>query len=189
MGVTKGRTQRDYAPPRQQKQCEVRSKLLTIPALATAVLMALSPAALQLAMAQKDESLFSKIEHIIKLKEPRWELVNKNERKGAVNKYFTQDWMLGDEYISTTTYEMIDAEETAKELAEFIQSPTSVPVRRTRVSGLGDEAYTFGEGPYGKKGSGTLVVRRDRFMIRLEASSLVTAQRFARHMLAEADSM
>ena len=174
-----------YIPPRHRG----RSKLLSIARLAMVMLAALSPAALQMALAQNDESLFTKIEHVIKVKEPRWKLVSKDERKGAVNKYFTQDWMLGDEYVSTSTYEMIDSKEAAKVLAEFIQSPVSVPVRRTKVSGLGDEAYTIGDAQYSKKGSGTLVVRRGRIMIRLDSSSLVTAQRFAKHMVGEVDSM
>ena len=153
------------------------------------VVLALLPlATLQPAMAQNDASLFSKFEQAIKVKEPSWTLATKDERKGALSKYFTQDWVLKDEYVSTTTYEMNDPEEAAKALAEFMQSPVGVPVRRTKVSGLGDEAYTMGDAPYSKKGSGTLVVRRGRIMIRLDASSLVTAQRFAQHMLAEVDS-
>ena len=164
------------------------TKLPSITALVV-VLAASSLAALKSAMAQKDESLFSRIEHAIKVKEPRWRLVNKNERKGAIVKYFTQDWMLNGEYVSTTTYEMRDAEQAARELAEFIKSPVSAPVRITKVAGLGDEAYTIGDGPYSKKGSGTVVVRSGKIMIRLDASSLVTGQRFAKHMLAEADTM
>jgi hypothetical protein len=97
--------------------------------------------------------------------------------------------MLGDEYVSTTTYEMADSEEAAKSLAEFIRSPVSVPVRITKVPDLGDETYTMGDAQYGRKGSGTLVVRRGKYMIRLEASSLETARRFAGHMVVEIDSM
>lgn len=147
-----------------------------------------SPAELHLPMAQdNDETLFARIERAIKMKEPEWELVTRDERKDAVNKYFTLDWTLGDEYLSTSTYEMIDSEEASRVTAEYVRSPISVTVSRDRVSGLGDEAYTLGEGPYGKKGSGTLIVRRGKIMIRLDASSLATAQRFARHMLEEVD--
>ena len=189
MSKTENLAQPCYIPPRRFFGRWGRSKLLTIAALAIVMLAALAPPALRSAMAQNDESLFTKIERVIKVKEPRWKLVTKDERKGAVNKYFTQDWGLGGEYVSTTTYEMIDSEEAARVLAEFIQSPVSVPVRRAKVAGLGDEAYTIGDGMYSKKGSGTLVVRRGRIMIRLDASSLVTAQRFAKHMVGEVDSM
>jgi hypothetical protein len=62
-------------------------------------------------------------------------------------------------------------------------------VRITKISGLGDEAYTIGDKQYSRKGSGTLAVRRGKIMIRLDASSLVTAERFARHMLVEVDTV
>jgi hypothetical protein len=139
--------------------------------------------------AQEYESLFVRIERAVKEKEPDWKLVQRDERKGAEQKYFAHGWTLGEEYVSTSTYQMTDATEAAREIAEFIRSPVSVPVRRTTVQGLGDEAYTSGEGPYGRKGSGTLIVRRVNLMIRLDASSLETAKRFARHMLDEVDAM
>jgi hypothetical protein len=105
-----------------------------------------------------------------------------------VQKYFTQEWGLGDdEYVSTTTYELADAEEAAREMSEFIHTPGSVPLRVNKVSGLGDEAYTLGDSPYGKKGAGTVVVRRGNIMIRLDSSSLQAAKRFARHMIDEVD--
>jgi len=134
-----------------------------------------------------DASLFARIERVIKLKEPDWELVIGDERKGAADKYFTLDWKKDDEYVSTTTYEMIDSEDASRVIGEYFRAPISVPVRREQILGLGDEAYTLGEGPYGKKGSGTLIVRRGKMMIRLETSSLATAERFARHILEELD--
>jgi hypothetical protein len=140
-------------------------------------------------IAQKDESLFNRIVRAIEVKEPKWKLAMKDERRGAEQKYFTHDWAMGEEYVSTSTYQIIDSTQATKEIAEFIRSPVSVPVRITEVPGLGDEAYTIGDSPYGKKGAGTLVVRRVNIMIRLEASSLVTAKRFARHMLDEVDAM
>jgi hypothetical protein len=141
-------------------------------------------------MAQRDESLFDKMERAAKAKEPSWKLVKKDERKGAgENKYFTQSWALGeDEYVSTATHEYENEEAAAKTLAEFIKSPISVPVSIEKVQGLGDEAYTIGDSPYRKKGAGTLVVRHGKIMIRLDTSSLQAAKRFARHMLDELDA-
>lgn len=135
-------------------------------------------------MAQKDESLFNRIERSVKVKEPSWKLRNKDERKGAVQKYFTHEWSIGDdEYVMTTTYEYENAEDAAREMMEFIRTPGSVPLTVTKVEGLGDEAYTLGDSPYGKKGAGTLVVRSGKFSIRLDSSSLQAAKRFARHMI------
>jgi hypothetical protein len=165
------------------------ARLRGLVALATIVLVASAPAILRSAKAQKEKSLFSRFEEAMSVKEPQWKLVTKNERIGAINKYFTQDWMLGDEYVSTTTYEMTSPEEAAVSLIEFIRSPVSVPVRITQVPGLGTEAYTIGDAQYGRKGSGTLAVRRGKYMIRLDASSLTVAQRFAEHMVVEIDSM
>jgi len=166
-----------------------RGRLLVLVILALAVIAALTAVGRQVVtMAQKDESLFNKLERTVKAKEPSWKLVQKNERKGAQEKYFTQDWGLGDEYVSTITYERANAEDAAKAVAEIIHSPISAPVRITKVPGLGDEAYTIGDSPYGKKGAGTLIVRRDNIVLRLDTSSLQAAKRFARHMLDEIDA-
>lgn len=138
---------------------------------------------------QENESLLSRIERIVKEKEPDWKLEQKHERKGAEHKYFMQGWTLGKEYVSTTTYQMKDSTATAKAIVDSIRSPISVPVRITKIEGLGDEAYTLGEGPYGKKGSGTLILRRVNLLIRLDSSSLETAKRFARHMIEAVDEL
>ena len=154
------------------------------------LLAALSSASQQvIALAQEDESLFSRIERVIDAKEPDWKLVQKDERKGAEQKYFTHDWKLGEDYVSTTTYQMTDTTDATKAIAEFIRSPVSAPVRRTEVPDLGDEAYAIGDSPYGKKGAGTLIVRRVNLLIRLDASSLLTAKRFARHRLDAVDAI
>ncbi|HEX8174268.1 MAG TPA: hypothetical protein VF543_04005 [Pyrinomonadaceae bacterium] len=164
-------------------------------ALAIALLAALSVAALPRAgrqaatRRQENESLLSRIERIVKEKEPDWKLEQKHERKGAEHKYFMQGWTLGKEYVSTTTYQMKDSTATAKAIVDSIRSPISVPVRITKIEGLGDEAYTLGEGPYGKKGSGTLILRRVNLLIRLDSSSLETAKRFARHMIEAVDEL
>ena len=129
------------------------------------------------------------IERIVKEKEPDWKLEQKHERKGAEHKYFMQGWTLNKEYVSTTTYQRTDRTDAAKAIVAFIRAPISVPVRITKIEGLGDEAYTLGEGPYGKKGSGTLIVRRGNILIRLDSSSLETAKRFARHMIAAVDDL
>jgi hypothetical protein len=142
-----------------------------------------------IALAQEDESLFARIERAVKEKEPDWKLAQKHERKGAEHKYFMQGWTLGEEYVSTTTYQMRDAADATKLMADFIRSPVSVPLRCTDVQGLGDEAYTLGDALYSKKGSGTLMVRRVNIIIRLDSSSLETAKRFARHMVDEVDAI
>jgi hypothetical protein len=141
------------------------------------------------ATAQKEESLFSRIVRAIELKEPDWKIAQKEERKGAEQKYYNQGWTQGDEYVSTSTYQLTDSTAATKAMEEFIHSPVSAPVHIRKVPDLGDEAYTIGESPYGKKGAGTLVVRRVNIMIRLDASSLETAKRFAKHMLEEVDAM
>lgn len=163
---------------------------LTFAALLGLVLALMSSPVWQVVTtAQEGESLFLRIDRAIKEKEPDWKLDQKHERKGAEHKYFMHGWTLGQEYVSTTTFQMTDSTEAAKGIKDFIRSPVSVPVRITEVHGLGDEAYTSGEGPYGKKGSGTLIVRRVNLLIRLDASSLETAKRFARHMLEEVDAV
>jgi hypothetical protein len=166
-----------------------RSKVLAILALAAAVAAALAVGRQLTTMAQSDQSLFNRMERTVKSNEPSWKLVLKDERKGATeNKYFTQDWKLGeDEYVSTATYEYADEETAAKTLADFIKSPISSPVSIKKVQGLGDEAYAIGDSPYDKKGAGTLVARRGNIMIRLDSSSLKAAERFARHMLKAVD--
>lgn len=166
-----------------------RSKVFAILALAAAVAAALAIGRQGTTMAQSDQSLFNRMEHSVKANEPSWKLVQKDERKGATeNKYFTQDWALGeDEYVSTATYEFADEEAATKAIADFIKSPVSVPVRVDKVQGLGDEAYTIGDSPYGKKGAGTLVARRGNIMLRLDTSSLQAAKRFAKHMLKAVD--
>jgi hypothetical protein len=165
-------------------------KLSAIYLLAVMLVAVMSLASQQtIALAQKEESLFSKIEQAVKVKEPDWKLVQRDERKGAEHKYFMHGWTLAEEYVSTTTYQMTDTTEAVKSVAEFIRSPISAPVRRTEIQGLGDEAYTIGDSPYGKKGAGTLIVRRVNIIIRLDASSLETAKRFAKHMLDEVDAM
>lgn len=140
-------------------------------------------------IAQTDESLFNRIVRAIEVKEPDWKIVQKEERKGAEQKFFNQGWTLGDEYVSTTTYQMVDSTEATKSVAEFIRSPVSAPVRISKVPDLGDEAYTIGDSPYGRKGTGTLIVRRVNIMIRLDYSSPETGKRFAKHMLDEVDAM
>jgi hypothetical protein len=186
MRKTEKTTQRSAeAPPRRG-----RSKVLALLALAAAVAAALAIGRQVTTMAQNDQSLFNRMEHSVKANEPSWKLVNKDERKGATeNKYFTQDWALGeDEYVSTATYEYENEEAAAKTLAEFIKSPVSVPLKIEKVSGLGDEAYTMGDSPYRKKGAGTLVARRGNIMIRLDTSSLQAAKRFAKHMIKAVDA-
>jgi len=137
---------------------------------------------------RKGETLFERIDRAVKAKEPRWKLLTKNERKGAEQRYFTHEWGRGDEYVQTTTYEYADAEEAARDLTEFLRTPGSAPTRVEKVPGLGDEAYAIGGPPYGRRGGGTVVARRGHVVIRLDTSSLLMAQRFARHMLAEVDA-
>jgi hypothetical protein len=149
----------------------------------------LSSGQLVIALAQEGESLFARIERAVREKEPDWKLAQKHERKGAEHKYFMHGWTLGEEYVSTTTYQLTDATDATKLMADFKRSPVSVPLRYTDVQGLGDEAYTMGDALYSKKGSGTLMVRRVNIIIRLDSSSLETAKRFARHMLDEVDAI
>lgn len=165
-------------------------KTLTVACLSLLLVTATPRAGQQVTAGTQEEdreSLFSKIERIVKEKEPDWKLEQKHERKGAEHKYFMHGWTLDKEYVSTTTYQLTDSTDAAKAIVDFIRAPVSVPVRVTRIEGLGDDAYTSGEGPYGKKGSGTLIVRRVNIIIRLDASSLETAKRFARHMLDAVD--
>lgn len=129
------------------------------------------------------------IVRVVKEKEPDWKLEQRDERKGAENKYFMHSWALDKEYVSTTTYQMTDSNDAEKSMDEFLRSPVSAPVRIRKVEGLGDEAYTIGESPYGKPGSGTLILRRVNLLIRLDASTLETAKRFARHMLEAVDAL
>jgi hypothetical protein len=65
--------------------------LFSTVALATVVLVVLAPTTLPSVMARKEKSLFSRFEDALSVKEPQWKLVTKNERLGAVSKYFTQD--------------------------------------------------------------------------------------------------
>jgi hypothetical protein len=141
------------------------------------------------AKAQEGESLFSRIELAVKEKEPDWKLVQRDERKGTEHKYFSHGWTHGVEYVSTSTYQMTDATEAVQSIEEFLRSPVSAPVRRWEVQGFGDQAYVIGDSPYGKKGVGTLMVRRVNILIRLDFSSLETAKRFAKHMLDEVDAL
>ena len=165
-------------------------RIVALTSLAAVLLMIAAPDRQQMiALAQDEESLFSRIERALKEKEPEWKLVQRDERKGAGHKYFAHGWTRGDEYMSTTTYQLMDTTDAVKSMAEFLRSPISVPVRQKEVPELGDEAYTIGESPYGKKGAGTLIVRRVNLMIRLDASSLETAKQFARHMLNEVDAV
>ena len=60
-------------------------------------------------------------------------------------------------------------------------------MRVTKIHGLGEEAYTLGDSPYGRKGAGTLVARRGHVLLRLDTSSHEAAKRFAKHMLGEVD--
>ena len=95
--------------------------MLAVPALAALALAAMSSAVRPvMAVARQGGSLFSKIERAVKVKEPRWKLIQKNKRIGAAQKYFTQEWKRDKEYVSATTYETADAETAAKELADFI---------------------------------------------------------------------
>ncbi len=167
-----------------------RASFINLAAFAALVLSLVSPADwLMSAKAQEGESLFKRIERAIKEKEPDWKIAQSDERKGAEQKYFAQGWTLGDEYVSTSTHQITDSTQAIREMEEFLRSPVSAPVRRWEVKGLGDEAYCIGDSPYGKKGAGTLIVRRVNIMIRLDASSLETAKRFARHMLDEVDAV
>ena len=186
MRKTEKKTQRGAAAAGRRG----RSKVLALLALAAVLAAALAIGRQVTTMAQNDRSLFSRMENAVKANEPSWKLVTKDERKGAVeNKYFTQDWALGeDEYVSTTTYEYADEATAAKTMADFIKRPASVPLKVESVPGLGDEAYTLGDSPYGKKGAGTLVARRGQFMVRLDASSLQAAKRFAKHMIKAVDA-
>jgi hypothetical protein len=186
MRKTEQKTQQNGAPAARRR---VRLKVLAVLAFMVALAALLAAGQRVKTMAQKDESLFNRIERSVKAKEPSWKLVSKNERKGAVQKYFNHGWKLGnDEYVSARTREMADAETAEREMAQFIRTPGSVPLRVDKVQGLGDEAYTLGGSPYGKKGAGTLVVRRGNIYIRLDSSSLQAAKRFARHMLAAVDA-
>lgn len=188
MRKTEKRKQQSGAPAAGRRG---RSKVLAVIALAAAVVASIAIGRqATTTMAQNDGKLIDKFDRAVKSKEPSWKLVKKNERKGAEQKYFTQDWGLGeDEYVETTTYEFADAGEAARELADFIKQPASVPVRRTLVPGLGDEAYAFdNEGTYGRKGAGTVVVRSGNVMIRLDSSSVQAAKRFARHMVNALDA-
>src|SRR5215211_6540106 len=127
MRKTEKRTQQSGAPASRRRG---RSKVLAILALAAAVAAALAVGRQATTMAQNDGKLIDKFDHAVKAKEPSWKLVKKDERKGAEQKYFTQDWGLGeDEFVETTTYEFADANEAARELADFIEQPTSVPLR------------------------------------------------------------
>src|ERR1044072_3428034 len=135
MRKTEKRTQQSSSTAARRRG---RSKILALIALAAAVAAAFAVGRRVTTMAQNDEKLIDKFDHAVNAKEPSWKLRQKNERKGAEQKYFTQDWGLGeDDYVETTTYEFADADEAARELADFINQPTSVPLRRTAVPGLG----------------------------------------------------
>lgn len=187
MAVNETGKRSDAAKVKGRLACSLRA-LSALACLITLSLVAEPGAAQQAAVRTQDnESLFSRIERIVKEREPDWKLQQRHERKGAEHKYFMHGWTLDKEYVSTTTYQMKDSTDASNSLEEFIRSPVSVPVRITKIEGLGDEAYTIGEGPYGKKGSGTLIVRRVNLLIRLDSSSLETAKRFVRHMLDAVD--
>lgn len=172
------------------RQRPARASFLILAALAALILCPASPVSLpMIAKAQEAESLFERIIRAVKEKEPDWKIAQRDERKGAENKYFAHGWTLGDEYVSTSTHQITDSTQAIREMQDFLRSPVSAPVRRWRVEGLGDEAYCIGDSPYGKKGAGTLIVRRVNILIRLDASSLETAKRFARHMLDEVDAV
>src|ERR1044072_471307 len=128
MRKTEKRKQQGGAPAARRRG---RSKVFAIIALAAAVPAALAIGRQGTTMAQNDQSLFNRMEHSVKANEPSWKLVQKDERKGATeNKYFTQDWKLGeDDYVSTATYELADEEAAKEAMADFIKSPVSGPGR------------------------------------------------------------
>lgn len=182
MRKTENRTQRSGAPAARRRG---RLKVVAVLALAAVAALAMVGHRTE-AMAQKDESVFNRLERAVKAKGPGWKLVQKDERKGAVQKFFTHDRALGeDEYVSAVTYELQDAEAAAKHVTGVLNTPASVPLAVTKVPGLGDEAYTLGNDDYGKKGAGILIARRGNIVVRLDTSSLHAAKRFARHTLDE----
>lgn len=135
------------------------------------------------AMAKKEVA--DKFEHAIKAREPRFALESKLKRKNLEENYVLLGWKSGEEFVSTTTYELASAEEAAAFLKKNIDAPVSVPVRTVKLTRLGEEAYIRADGPYSKGGHTTLFFRQGNVVVVMNASAQGVAKRFAKHMARE----
>ena len=138
-------------------------------------------------MTKKDVPVTDRFENAIKAKEPTFRLTGKLGRNNKEEKYVLLGWKSGEDFVSTTTYELASPEEAAEMLRKTLDAPMSVPVQTTKLTHLGDEAY-MSTSHYGKEGETNLLLRKGKYFIVMSASSQGLARRFAKHMAGEIDN-
>jgi hypothetical protein len=135
-------------------------------------------------MTKKQIPISDRIENAIKAKEPKFKLAGKLLRNNEKPKYVMLGWKSGEDFVSTNTYELASTEEAAEMLRKTLDAPRSVPVQTTKLTQLGDEAYTS-TGDYSKEGHTNLLFRKGHYFVLMSASTEGLAKRFAKHLAAE----
>lgn len=74
-------------------------------------------------------------------KDSKFELLNNSRSKGEQTNYIMQGWKFGKETVGVSMHEHASEEEAATVLQGYVNSPLSVPVKTTKLTNLGDEAY------------------------------------------------
>lgn len=122
----------------------------------------------------------SSIRHIVSAKETKWkfDVVRSSEREGVCPITFNgkrkSNWAHIFIHILPS---QIDAQET---LREHLTSPVQITPIATSILGIGDEA-TLLKAPHPYRYIG-IFYRKQNYFVRVDASSVPIAERFARHL-------
>lgn len=136
---------------------------------------------------KKDAPVTDRFENAIKAKEPTFTLKGKLLRNNNEEKYALLGWKSGEDFVSTSTYELASPEEAAEVLRKTLEAPMSVPLETIKLTQLGDEAY-MSRWNQGKQDHVNLLLRKGKYFILMSASSQGLAQRFAKHLAGEIDN-
>lgn len=138
-------------------------------------------------MTKKDAPVTDRFEKAIKAKEPTFRLTGKLRRDNNEEKYVLLGWKSGEDFVSTTTYELASPQEAAEVLRKTLEAPMSVPLETVKLTQLGDEAY-MSRWNQGKQDDVNLLFRKGKYFILMSASSQGLAKRFAKHIAGEIDN-
>lgn len=128
--------------------------------------------------------LIERYEKAAKAKETGFKQVNKSKDKRGNQEYTVLAWTKGDDFVDIDSLELNSVEEAAAAVNAAVNFPVAVPVPRTKLTDLGDEAYisiTY-------KGFTQMFIRKGNVYLRLNASSPKLAKRFARHLVDSIDA-
>lgn len=135
---------------------------------------------------QGKPELVERFEKAIKNKESKFTL-NKSRFGERLGKAVSSSmrWKLHVDNVSLGISEFDSLDDAKNRYNLHFNSPTQVPVPRTKLGNLGDEAFITVSGQKGKLEFATIIVRKGDTVLDLRSNNVPAAKRFARHFVRE----